>query len=87
MQVKSLEDIITFTLGKNPTRIKDDEDVYTPEDFEKDLVCVNNQNSQSVCIINLMKSKAAPVSVKTNGKIISSNFLRCEFDEEVLEQW
>ena len=36
-----LEDVIEFTLGKNPTRIKEQEyNLYTPEDFENDLVSI-----------------------------------------------
>lgn len=36
MEVKKLSDIINFTLGKNPTRLKEQEVcLYLPEDFEK----------------------------------------------------
>ena len=37
-----LEDIIQFTLGKNTTRINPQTtDIYTPDDFEKDLHSIN----------------------------------------------
>lgn len=88
MELHSLEDVIQFTLGKNPTRIKEQElSLYTPEDFEKDLYCINEQGAASECIINLIKSKAAPVSEVTNEKCITSNFLKCEFDSKVLDKW
>lgn len=88
MELKSLYDIIHFTLGKNPTRIKEQEaKLYTPDDFEKDLHCINPVGKKSECIINLIKSKAAPVSSLTDDKCITSNFLRCEFNEQILDQW
>ena len=88
MESKSLDEIIRFTLGKNPTRIKEQEaELYTPDDFEKDLHCINEVGKKSECIINLIKSKAAPVSSVTDDKCITSNFLRCEFDEQILDQW
>lgn len=88
MESKSLEDIIRFTLGKNPTRVTgQDVELYTPDDFEKDLHCVNAAGKKSECIINLIKSKAAPVSSQTEKKCITSNFLKCEFDVQVLDHW
>ena len=37
MESIPLNEIIQFTLGKNPTRIRAQADIlYTPEDFEKD---------------------------------------------------
>lgn len=39
MEIKKLDDIIRFTLGKNPTRIKDQElYIYSPENFENEPV-------------------------------------------------
>ena len=39
MNIKSLGEIIRFSLGKNPTRIKEQElSLYSPENFEK--ICV-----------------------------------------------
>lgn len=87
MDIKCLEEIIEFTLGKNPTRIKDDLDIYSPENFDSDLYCVNKHDEKSECVINLIKSKAAPVSIDNAEKCITSNFLRCNFDENILDKW
>ena len=88
MESKSLDEIITFTLGKNVTRLKNQgDDIYTPDDFEKDLHSINNNSEQSDCIINLIRSKASPLSTETRGKCITSNFLLCSFEAEVLDPW
>lgn len=83
-----LEDIIQFTLGKNTTRINPQTtDIYTPDDFEKDLHSINRLDKPEECIINLIKSKAAPLSKETQEKCITSNFLRCSFDTSILDPW
>lgn len=88
MVITSLCEIITFSLGKNPTRIKEqDLNLYSPENFESDLYCENNHDNKSDCVINLIKSKAAPVSIVNSKKCITSNFLKCEFDPQVLDKW
>ena len=88
MKIKKLEDIIEFTLGKNPTRIKEPEsDLYSPDNFEDDLYSINKHGERSECIINLIKSKAAPVSLDNGDKCITSNFLKCEFDCQMLDKW
>ena len=80
MEVKKLSDIINVTLGKNPTRLKEQEVcLYLPEDFENDLYCMSEYDGKAECIINLIKSKAAPISAKNKDKCITSNFLKCEF--------
>ena len=88
MELKCLDELIHFTLGKNPTRMKEKEtNVYTQEDFENDLLSVNMPDNQTSCIINLIKSKAAPISEVTTNKLITSNFLRCDFDGQLLDKW
>lgn len=88
MEIKRLGEIIIFSLGKNPTRIKERETmIYSPENFENDLYCISKHNNSSECIINLIKSKAAPVSQDNEDKCITSNFLRCEFDGQILDKW
>ena len=83
-----LNEIIQFTLGKNPTRIREQADeLYTPEDFEKDLHCINSTKEGMGCIINLIKSKCSPISDQTETKCITSNFLRCDFDSEKIYSW
>lgn len=88
MKLESLGDVITFSLGKNPTRIKEHElSLYSPENFDSDLYCENEHDEKSECIINLIKSKAAPISIENTDKCITSNFLKCEFSSKVLDKW
>lgn len=88
MEIKSLGEIIIFSLGKNPTRIKEQETmIYSPENFENDLYCISKHSNSSECIINLIKSKAAPVSMDNEDKCFTSNFLKCEFDGQKLDKW
>lgn len=88
MKSITLSEIVQFTLGKNPTRIKEQkEELYTPEDFEKDLHCINPTKEGMGCIINLIKSKCSPISEQTEAKCITSNFLRCDFDTGKIFPW
>ena len=88
MMLICLEDIIQFTLGKNTTRINlQTTDIYTPDNFEKDLHSMTEMDTPKECIINLIKSKAAPLSKETQKKCITSNFLRCSFDTYILDPW
>lgn len=83
-----LGEVIKFTLGKNPTRIKDQgDDLYNPEDFENDLHSQNEIPNDLGCIISLIKSKASPVSIQSKDKCLTSNFLMCRFDEMTLDPW
>ena len=69
MELVRLDEIIEFSLGKNVTRIKEqDTEIFTPEDFERDLSSRDNECNTYGCIINLIKSKAAPISVHTESK-------------------
>lgn len=85
----NLQSIMQFTVGKNPTRMKDieEEQKYTPEDFENDLHSCNTIDENAGCIINLIKTKAAPMSKENREKCITSNFLKCEFDKNKLDPW
>lgn len=88
MESKCLDEIIIFTLGKNITRLKNQrDDIYTPDDFEKDLHSINKTNEKSDCVINLIRSKAAPLSEETEEKCLTSNFLLCSIDTKVLDPW
>ena len=88
METSTLNEIVQFTLGKNPTRIRVQIDgLYTPEDFEKDLHSINTFKENIGCIINLIKSKCSPISVETERKCITSNFLRCDFDTGKIYPW
>ena len=73
-----LGELIEFTLGKNQTRILDSEqNLYTPDDLEHDLHSIEQSVEENDCVINLIKSKAAPLSKKTKEKCLTSNFLKC----------
>ncbi|WP_026835285.1 hypothetical protein [Eubacterium xylanophilum] len=88
MRKTRLDKLIQFTLGKNPTRITvDNQDIYSPEDFESDLHCRNTEFEENSCVINLMKSKASPLSSVNTSKCLTSNFLKCEFDGKVIDPW
>ena len=88
MESIPLHEIIQFTLGKNPTRIREQAGgLYTPEDFEKDLHCMHSAKEGMGCIINLIKSKCSPISEQTEAKCITSNFLRCDVDTGKLYPW
>lgn len=88
MKEKKLEDIMLFSLGKNTSRLNtDDIVVYTQEDFEKDLQDTKNLSTDTECIINLIKSKAAPLSEANSKKCITANFLKCSFDTQILDPW
>ena len=88
MKEKKLEDIMLFSLGKNTSRLNtDDIVVYTQEDFEKDLQGTKNLSIDTECIINLIKSKAAPLSEVNSKKCITANFLKCSFDTQILDPW
>ena len=83
-----LDEIIQFSLGKNITRIKDSAaEIYTQEDFECDLKSSDEDDERYGCIINLIKSKAAPVSGETKDKILTQNFMKCILDETKILPW
>ena len=85
---KKLSDIVTFTAGKNITRLNNvpEDNIYTQSDFENDLQGLNQGCTQG-CIINLMKSKAAPLSQITGSKCLITNFVLCNFDTDQLDPW
>ncbi len=84
----TLNDIMKFTVGKNVTRLKeqDEKNIYKPEDFENDLHGMTDEESFG-CIINLIRSTAVPLTKEASGKCLTSNFLLCSFDTEVLDPW
>jgi hypothetical protein len=88
MNKKKLGDIAEFTSGKNPTRLKSDEIlIYSKDDFEKDLICSNEIKDFSRCIIDLTSSMASPISVQSEKKYITSNYIKLEFDPNILDVW
>lgn len=87
MKYRELKDLMQFTIGKNRTRIKGfSADIFTPDDFERSLHNTGVDGEITGCIINLIKSKAAPLSNELE-KCITSNFLKCVFDTDILDPW
>lgn len=79
-------DIIQFSVGKNPTRSNVDASKrYSPEDLENDLL--RPDVYKNICMINMINSKAAPLSKENAGKFFTSNFLKCELDISVINAW
>ena len=48
---------------------------------------MNDTSNVSACVINLIKTKSAPLSEVNKDKCFTSNFLLCEFDPEMLDPW
>ena len=87
MKKVMLNDIITFTLGKNPTRIKEsDNNIYGLDDFEKDFHSTEKLDIRG-CAISIIKSKASPLSSDSDKKTMISNYVKCYFDPKVLDPW
>lgn len=83
---KKMKEVIRFTLGKNPTRIREPEwERYSLDDLERDLLQPEGDTQE--CIISLISSMAAPLFSRNAGKPLTSNFLKCEMDPEVLNPW
>lgn len=83
-----LNEIVTFTAGKNSSRMNvPASEIYTQEDFVGDLHCMENTTKKADCIINLIRSKASMLSDETKKKCITSNFILCTFDTNVLDPW
>ena len=88
MDIVKLNDVMDFNLGKNITRIRDENsNIYTQEDFEKDLKMNDTEDTQHACILNLIKSKAAPVSQCSERKTLTQNFMKCSLDTSVILPW
>lgn len=88
MEHVPLSEIVKFIPGKNVTRIKTDNGkIYTPDDFDRDLLSCTDSEEKGNCIISLIRSKAAPISVGNMKKVITQNFLTCEFNENRMDPW
>lgn len=86
--MKYLDELIEFTIGKNVTRINNKTDfLYSQEDFNKDLQNVEGECLSRSCVINLIQTKAAPLSKDIKKKCLTSNFLLCSFDIDILDPW
>ena len=88
MKDKSLKEIIDFTVGINSSRIANETaDRYSLDDFDNDLLSINSTDDKSGCIISLVKTSCAPLSKETAKKIVTANYIKCDFDINVLDPW
>ncbi len=88
MQTIRLDSLLSFSVGDNPSRVKEAEpNFYAQDDFFNDLHGVNMPASKHECIINLIRTAAAPLSAVTADKKITSNYLRCDMPEDELDPW
>lgn len=77
---KRLSELTELSLGVNPSRVKD-VPVYTQEDLEYWLIHCREPNG---FIISLINNKAAPTGYEKTGKVLTSNYLECIVDTNVL---
>ena len=78
---KKLSEIAELSLGTNPSRVKNIP-VYTQEDLESSLIHCREPNG---FVISLFTNKAAPKGNEKAGKVITSNFVECNVDTNVLD--
>lgn len=88
MKQVCLNKIVTFTAGKNSSRMNvPANEIYTQDDFVNDLHCMREINRDADCVINLIRTKASILSDNTKKKCITSNFILCTFDTNILDPW
>lgn len=88
MKELALKEVMTFTLGKNPTRLTEaDGALITPDDLDGDLYSRHGDTDRACCIISLIKSTASPASDSTKEKCLTSNFLQCELNSKLIDGW
>ena len=80
---------INFCVGRNVTRQKISDNVYSLDDFFNDLYGKNGyaDSQNAKCVVSLTKNKAAVLSPQTAEKSLSSIFLLCEMDTDEIEPW
>ena len=80
---------INFCVGRNVTRQKISDNVYSLDDFYNDLYGKNGyaERPDERCVVSLTKNKAAVLSPRTADKSLSSIFLLCEMDTDEIDPW
>lgn len=78
---KKISEIAELSLGANPSRVKD-VPIYTQDDLEYWLIHCREPNG---FIISLFANKAAPKGNEKTGKVLTSNFVECNVDTNVLD--
>ena len=98
-----LEKILKMNVGPNSTRIRGqypEVPVYSVLDLEDDLfqkpsemVTSHEEHSGPAftkagnLLISIIKEKACIVSEGNGGKLFTSAFIRCQYDEKILDPW
>lgn len=98
-----LNEILNMTSGPNSSRIKDgykNIPRYFVTDLEDDLLQVPNESHpleselkepiftrEGDLLISIIKEKAAVVGKGREGFILTSGFIRCEYDKNILDPW
>lgn len=80
---------INFCVGRNVTRQKISDNIYSLDDFYNDLYGKNGYMDRynAKCVVSLTKNKAAVLSPRTENKSLSSIFLLCEMDTDKIDPW
>lgn len=100
MRIK-MDELVTFSAGTNISRLKEDVPLYSIDDFEDDFKTSyeyqENDNALSDIkdnvlrkgdvIFSVMRNKVGIVSEKNEGKFMTSNFVKCQFDKGKLYPW
>lgn len=96
-----LEEILRMSVGQNSTRIKNlygDIPVYSVADLENDLFQRPSEEApldnagpeftkEGELLISIIKEKACIVGSGNAGKLFTSAFIRCQYDEKALDPW
>ena len=79
-----------------------EDSIYTLEDFDRDLSSstiesfekdvISNKGKSVISsvgdvVISMTRNQAGIVSSKNSGKYLNTNFVKCEFDKEILYPW
>ena len=97
------EKILKMNVGPNSTRIRGqypEVPVYSVSDLEDDLFQKPSEMMSSIegysgpaftktgdLLISIIKEKACIVGKGNGGKLFTSAFIRCQYDEKILDPW
>ena len=100
--VMKLDDILQVTAGPNASRIKNiytEEQMYTVGNLEDDLAQIECDSFETKTIqaelltneddlvVSMIRQEAAVVSRGNVGRVLNSNFVKCEFQSEQVDPW
>ncbi|MDD3261255.1 MAG: hypothetical protein PHU79_04980 [Oscillospiraceae bacterium] len=96
-----LSAIMSFTAGLNMARLKKsikEDTAYTVDDLDNDLLGIDRKVpgkeaageytvKSGDTVICLTRSQATIITPATTGKYINVNFVKCIFDEKIMNAW